>query len=148
MNAGVAVVARLRQAAEIKTDPQLSGIFAINPETLASIVKSMRETGYDKSRPLVVWKGKNAVVDGHTRLEATIEAGVAEVSVEEKEFISPEDAKLYACRRDRAPSEILAAATQLDQKDLRDGTGRALGIPAKNPSVSPSYGKTRADRRP
>jgi ParB family chromosome partitioning protein len=143
MNAGAAVVARLRRAAEIKTDPQLSGIFAINPETLALIVKSMRETGYDKSRPLVVWKGRGVVVDGHTRLQAAIEASVAEVPVEEKEFAALEDAKLYAYRRQAerrnlTSAEILAAATTLQRKDSRDGTGRASEILAKTPGVSPS----------
>jgi hypothetical protein len=66
-------------------------MFAIREETLASVIASMKESGYDKSQPLVLWKGKGVVVDGHTRLQAAREAGIAEVPVEEKEFASLED---------------------------------------------------------
>jgi ParB family chromosome partitioning protein len=143
MNAGAAVVARLKRVSEIKTDPRLAGMFAINSEILASIVKSMRETGYDKSQPLVLWKGKDVVVDGHTRLKAAMEAGISEIPVEEKEFTALEDAKLYAYRRQAerrnlTPAEILAAAETLQNKDSRDGTGRASEILAKTLGVSPS----------
>jgi ParB family chromosome partitioning protein len=143
MNAGAAVVARMKRVAEIKTDPRLAGMFAINPEILASIVKSMRETGYDKSQPLVLWKGRGVVIDGHTRLQAALEAGISEIPAEEKEFATLEDAKLYAYRRQAerrnlTPAEILAAATTLQNKDSRDGTGRASEILAETLGVSPS----------
>jgi hypothetical protein len=143
MNAGASVIARLKRVSEIKTDPQLAGIFAISPELLASIVKSMRESGYDQSQPLVLWKEHGVVVDGHTRLQAAQEAGILEIPVEEKEFAALEDAKLYAYRRQAerrnlSPSEILAAAMELQHKDSRDGTGRAAEILAKNLGVSPS----------
>jgi ParB-like chromosome segregation protein Spo0J len=143
MNAGASVVARMKRVSEIKTDPRLAGMFAIKPETLASVIKSMRESGYDKSQPLVLWKGEGVVVDGHTRLRAALEAGIPEIPAEEKEFASLEDAKLYAYRRQAerrnlAPAEILAAAAELQYKDSRDGTGRASEILAKNLGVSPS----------
>jgi hypothetical protein len=118
-------------------------MFTIKPETLASIVKSMRESGYDKSQPVVLWKGKDAVVDGHTRLKAAKEAGIMEIPVEEKEFNGIEEAKLYAYkrqaeRRNLSPSEILSAATELRNKDTRDGSGRASEILAGELGVSPS----------
>jgi ParB/RepB/Spo0J family partition protein len=143
MNAGASVVARMKRVSEITTDPRLAGMFAIKAEILASIVTSMREAGYDKSQPLVVWKEQGAVVDGHTRLQAASEAGITEIPVVEKEFASLEDAKLYAWRRQAerrnlTPAEILAAATELQHKDSRDGTGRASEILAKNLGVSPS----------
>jgi ParB family chromosome partitioning protein len=143
MNAGASVVARMKRVSEIQTDPRLFGMFAINPEILASIVTSMRESGYDRSQPLVLWKGKSVVVDGHTRLQAAIEAGIPEIPVEEKEFAALEDAKLYAYRRQAerrnlTPAEILAAASELQHKDSRDGSGRASEILAKTLGVSPS----------
>jgi ParB family chromosome partitioning protein len=143
MNAGATVVARMKRVSEIKTDPRLAGMFTINPEILASIVKSMRESGYDKSQPLVLWKGKGVVIDGHTRLQVAFEAGISEIPVEEKEFVALEDAKLYAYRRQAerrnlTPAEILAAAAELQNKDSRDGTGRASEILAKTLGVSPS----------
>jgi ParB family chromosome partitioning protein len=143
MNAGASVVARLKRVSEIKTDPRLAGMFAIDPEILASIVTSMRETGYDKSQPVVLWKETGVVVDGHTRLQAAREAGIPEIPAAEKKFAALEDAKLYAYkrqaeRRNLTPAEILAAATELQHKDLRDGTGRASEILAKSLGVSPS----------
>ena len=143
INAGASVVARMKRVSEIQTDPRLFGMFAINPEILASIVTSMRETGYDRSQPLVLWKGKGVVVDGHTRLQAAIEAGLPEIPVEEKEFAALEDAKLYAYRRQAerrnlTPAEILAAAAELQHKDSRDGSGRASELLAKTLGVSPS----------
>jgi ParB family chromosome partitioning protein len=143
MNAGASVVARMKRVSEIQTDPQLAGMFAVRAEILASIVTSMRESGYDKSQPLVMWKGKGVVVDGHTRLQAAREAGIPEIPVEEKEFTSLEDAKLYAYRRQAerrnlTPAEILAAAATLRQKDSRDGSGRASEILAKTLGISPT----------
>jgi ParB family chromosome partitioning protein len=133
----------MKRVSEIKTDPRLAGMFTIKAETLASIVKSMRESGYDKSQPLVLWKGEGVVVDGHTRLQAALEAGIPEIPVEEKEFAALEDAKLYtyrrqAERRNLTPAEILTAAAALQHKDSRDGTGRAAEILAQNLGVSPS----------
>jgi ParB-like chromosome segregation protein Spo0J len=143
MNAGAVVVARMKRVTEIKTDPLLGGMFAVNGEILAAIVKSMRESGYDKSQPVVLWKGKDVVVDGHTRLQAAGEAGITEIPAEEKEFNSIEDAKLYAYkrqaeRRNLTPAEILGAAMELRNKDTRDGTGRASEILAGELGVSPS----------
>ncbi|MDR2019947.1 MAG: ParB/RepB/Spo0J family partition protein [Treponema sp.] len=143
MNAGAAVVARMKRVSEIQTDPRLAGMFTVNAEILASIVASMRKSGYDKSQPLVLWKGNGVVVDGHTRLQAAREAGITEIPVEEKEFAALADAKLYAYRRQAerrnlAPAEILAAAMELQPKNSRDGTGRASEILAKNLGVSPS----------
>jgi ParB family chromosome partitioning protein len=143
MNAGAAVVARLRRTPEIKTDPELSGMFAIKPEILTAIIKSIQESGYDRSQPLVLWKERGVVVDGHTRLQAAVEAGISEIPVVEKEFASLADAKLYAYRRQAerrnlTPAEILAAAAALQPRDSRDGTGRASEILAKTLGVSPS----------
>jgi ParB family chromosome partitioning protein len=143
MNAGASVVARMKRVSEIKTDPRLAGMFVIRAETLASIITSMRESGYDKSQPIVLWKGEGVVVDGHTRLQAAQESGIPEIPVEEKEFTALEEAKLYAYkrqaeRRNLSPAEILAAAATLRQKDSKDGGGRATEILAKNLGVSPS----------
>ncbi|MDR2052801.1 MAG: hypothetical protein LBP80_05235 [Treponema sp.] len=143
MNAGASVVARMKRVSEIKTDPLLGGMFAVKAEILAAIVKSMRESGYDKSQPVVLWKGKDLVVDGHTRLEAAREAGIGEIPVEEKEFDRIEDAKLYAYRRQAerrnlSPAEILGAAAELRNKDTRDGSGRASEILAGELGLSPS----------
>jgi hypothetical protein len=43
--------------------------------------------GYDKDRPIIVWKGKDIIVDGHTRYEICLKHKI-EFTVLEKEFSS------------------------------------------------------------
>jgi ParB family chromosome partitioning protein len=143
MNSGDAVVARMMRTADIKTEPALEGIFAIKTETLEAVIASMKENGYDKAEPIVVWKGKNLVVDGHTRLKAAIAAEISEVPAEEKEFASLDEAKQYTKkrqinRRNLNQSEILEAAGGLQNKAERNGSGRAAEILAKELGVSAS----------
>jgi ParB-like chromosome segregation protein Spo0J len=141
MNSGATVLARMTRTSEIKTDPVLEKIFSIKEETLEAIINSMKESGYDKAEPIVIWKGKNIVVDGHTRLKAAITAGITEIPVEEKEFASLEDAKRYTKkrqidRRNLNQSEIYEAAAELSNKEGRDGSGRAAEILANELGIS------------
>jgi ParB-like chromosome segregation protein Spo0J len=141
MNSGAAVLARMMRTSEIQTDPVLERIFAIKEETLESIIKSMKETGYDKAEPIVIWKGKSIAVDGHTRLKAAIAAGITEIPVEEKEFASLDEAKEYTKkrqinRRNLSQAEIFEASAELQNKEERDGTGRAAEILAKELGIS------------
>jgi ParB family chromosome partitioning protein len=141
MNSGAAVIARMMRTSEIQTDSALESIFVIKPETLAAITTSMQKSGYDKAEPIVVWKGKNIVVDGHTRLKAAIAAEIAEIPAEEKEFASLEAAKEYTKkrqinRRNLTQAEIFQAAAELPNKEGRDGSGRAAEILAKDLGIS------------
>jgi ParB family chromosome partitioning protein len=141
MNSGAAVLARMMRTSEIKTDPVLERIFAIKEETLQAIIKSMKEAGYDKAEPVVIWKGKNIMVDGHTRLKAAIAAGITEIPAEEKDFASIGEAKEYTRkrqinRRNLNQSEIYEAASGLQNKGERDGSGRAAEILAKELGIS------------
>jgi ParB family chromosome partitioning protein len=141
MNSGAAVLARLMRTGEIQTDPEIEAIFAVKEETLQAIIKSMKETGYDKAEPVVIWKGRNVVVDGRTRLKAAIEAGIPEIPVEEKEFATLEEAKRYTRkrqidRRNLSQKEIYEAAAELPNKHERDGSGRAAELLAKELGIS------------
>jgi ParB family chromosome partitioning protein len=141
MNSGAAVLARMMRTGDIKTDPVLERIFTVKEETLEAITNSMKESGYDKAEPVVIWKGQNVVVDGHTRLKAARAAGIMEIPVEEKEFASLAEAKKYTkkrqiSRRNLSPSEIYEAASELQNKRGRDGSGRAAEILAKDLGIS------------
>jgi transposase len=50
-------------------DPEISKIFSVQDKTVEEIAQKMEKAGYDRSQPVVVWKGKNILVDGHTRLK-------------------------------------------------------------------------------
>jgi protein gp37 len=95
----------------IKTDADLAGVFPIRPADLAAVVASMRERGYDVAEPLVLWRGQDLLVDGHTRLVAARTAGLAHVYADEREFADKRAALEYAIRR---------------QRDRRNLTGKEL----------------------
>ena len=141
MNGGTVVYAKMMRVSDILTDPELAGLFPVQEGTLAAVIQSMKETGYDRAEPLVLWKGKNIVIDGHTRFAAAREAEIQEVPVEEKEFESLEDAMLYAYgrqanRRNLTQAEIFKAATTLETKVSRDGSGRSAELLAKKLGIS------------
>lgn len=140
-NAGKNYYSKPFRVADIVIDPVISKVFAIRKKTLEDVARKIRENGYDKSQPVVVWKGKNILLDGHTRLEAAKELGLEEIPAAELEFESMEDALLYtferqALRRNLTPAEILNAARLMEQKKKRDGKGRAAEQMAEHLGVS------------
>jgi ParB family chromosome partitioning protein len=142
-NAGGVQVSKMVKISDIKIDPELSKIFTIQDKTLEEIKNKMEKFGYDKSQPVVVWKGKNILLDGHTRLAAARALKLAEIPAAEMEFESFEEAALYTferqvMRRNLTPAEILKAANMIKPKKVKDGTGRAADILAKRLGVSPS----------
>jgi hypothetical protein len=74
------------KVSDIVIDPEISEIFSIQDKTLEGIREQMEKIGYDKSQPVVIIKGKNILVDGHTRLAAARKAGLEEVPAVEMEF--------------------------------------------------------------
>jgi hypothetical protein len=142
LTAGAEVMARTMKPREIVFNPELD-IFEIDGGLVEEIARSMRAGGFDKSQPVVVWKGQGCVVDGRTRLKAALAAELAEIPVVEKEFDSLEDAVQYAYRRQAerrnlTQGEILEAAIRLGIKDRRDGTGRSREKLARDLGVSES----------
>jgi ParB family chromosome partitioning protein len=140
-NAGKNYYSKLFRIADIVIDPVISKVFTIHEKTLEDIAQKIRENGYDRSQPLVIWKGKNILLDGHTRLEAIKELGFEEAPVTELEFESMEDALLYtferqALRRNLTSAEILGAARLLERRKKPDGKGRAAKQAAELLGVS------------
>jgi len=117
-NAGKSYYAKPIRVTEIIIDPEISEIFSIQDQMIADIRDKMEKFGYDNSQPVVVWKGKNIIVDGHTRLAAAKKAGLEEIPTVEMEFADLQEAKLYtferqALRRNLGGSEILKAAQMI-----------------------------------
>lgn len=121
-----------------RRDP-FQSLFPIAAPTLEKIAASMRESGYDESKPVDLWRapdGALVLIDGHTRFEAARVVGIDRV----RGFVHPfadEDAALdYAIRcqvsrRNLTDAEILACVAALDQ---RKKTG-------PKPSSAPSEAK-------
>ena len=140
-NAGKNYFAKPVRISEIVIDPEISQIFKIHDKVLLEIQEKIMKFGYDKSQPVVVWKGQNILVDGHTRLAAAKEAGLDEIPTVEKEFESREAAVLYTferqvLRRNLTGPEILKAAQMIPDGRNEYGKGRAAEQLAQRIGVS------------
>jgi ParB-like chromosome segregation protein Spo0J len=127
-NAGAEAYAKWMDPREIKINPDIAKLFENDRGVVEKIRESMAANGFDKSEPLVTWKGMGCVVDGHTRLKAALEAGLEEVLVEEKEFDSIEAAKIYTLtrqlnRRNLTAVALLEIASLLDM--IKGGKNRS-----------------------
>jgi protein gp37 len=89
-----------------------STLFEIKPEVLGAIEKDMQEHGYDRGQPIVLWKGKRIIVDGHTRYKAAQLVPLTTVTVIERPF--EDEAFDYAVHHQR------------DRRNLTDGEIRRL----------------------
>jgi ParB-like chromosome segregation protein Spo0J len=142
-NAGKNYMARTVRIADIVIDPEISRIFKIHDKTRDEIRAKIKRFGYDKSQPVVIWKGQNILVDGHTRLAAAKESGLEEIPTVEMEFEDREAALLYTferqvVRRNLTGPEILTAARMLHGRKERDGKGRAAELLADRLGISAS----------
>ena len=142
-NAGKSYYAKPMRISDIIIDPEISQIFKIHTNVRDEILDKIRGTGYDNSQPVVVWKGCNLLVDGHTRLAAASAAGLEEIPVTEMEFECRADALLYTferqvLRRNLTGAEILKAAQTIPDKKNSNGKGRAAEQIAQRLGVSPS----------
>jgi ParB family chromosome partitioning protein len=140
-NAGQNYYSKPVRIGDIFIDPEISKTFAIQEKIRKEIERSIKEKGFDKSQPVVLWKGKNILVDGHTRLAAAKEAGLEEIPATEMDFESREAALLYtiarqAARRNLAASEVLAVVQMLNDRKTPDGMGRAAEQLAERLGVS------------
>jgi ParB family chromosome partitioning protein len=121
---------KLVRISDIKIDPEISKIFTRSDKILDEIKAQIKKFGFDKSQPVTLWKGKNILVDGHTRLTAAKESELEKIPAVELEFETFDDAILYtferqAVRRNLTPADILKATQLLKEGPrVRDGTGR------------------------
>jgi ParB family chromosome partitioning protein len=119
-NSGTVELSKQRLISSIQTRSPFKELFPINPSTLRAIEESIRGNGYDKSQPLHIWKEKGVLLDGHTRLLASLNNSLKEIPVYEHSFSTEEDALEYAIglqknRRNLTDAEMLSCLSQLDQ---------------------------------
>ena len=131
-NIGVNVENGYINVSELTVQNPFASIFPMGDETLASIRQDMEVNGFDPVFPIVVWEGRNIVVDGHTRFAAARALGLEEVPVVFKAFDNEDDAVLYSFhiqrnRRNMSDDDILRCLEWLDK----------IQVPEKEASPAP-----------
>jgi hypothetical protein len=80
---------------DVETRPFFEELFPMQPKLLEKIETDMREGTYDLSQPVILatWNGQKepVCIDGHTRLKASINAGIEELPVWTHEFDTEEE---------------------------------------------------------
>ena len=142
---------------KIKQGDPFIDLFPIDNKTMCAIMDDMEANGYDPAQPIVVWKEKGIVVDGHTRLDSALalwpEERFADIPVVEKSFKDEDAAVEYAihCQRDRrnvTDADLLRWIGELDKRrqsgertDLATGVARSL--PRSSEETAEAVGTTR-----
>jgi ParB-like chromosome segregation protein Spo0J len=112
---------KLIKTGDLKVSEPFCSLFPIDGNILSQILEDMKTHGYDCSQPVVVWKDKGIVIDGHTRVRVASMWRIKKIPVFEKEFADEEDALNYAVhcqvnRRNLTDADILRLVEKLDQR--------------------------------
>jgi ParB-like chromosome segregation protein Spo0J len=126
---GVGTATHLRRIKldRLVTDPAFGELFPQEPQTIRRIVASMREHGFDRSRPIDVWRrrGQLVVVEGHQRYVSARLAGLSEVYVVYRSFASDTAALEWAFEQQRARRNISKEAQCLYYLRMLERSGRS-----------------------
>lgn len=128
---------------EIKTAEPFNRIFPISDKVLASVVMDMRKNEFDPCHPVILWKDKHIVVDGHTRLEAARLVGLQDIPVVERNFQDEDAAVEYAirCQRERrnlTDADIIRLVEELDARRQRGGDHTSEKAKASSEAIAPA----------
>jgi hypothetical protein len=109
--------------------PAVYDPFPVMPALLDAVVEAMHTWGYDQSQPVMVWEAGQALMDGHTRLKAAVQAGFEDVPVYCKSFETEDEALHYAIhlqrqRRNLTDAGIIRCIEALDRRK-RQGEDQA-----------------------
>ena len=116
---------RQKNMAELLIDPELRNFIpALQPEEFQLLKKSILQNGC--SSPIIVWKEKNTIVDGHNRYKICTENNI-EYKVSYQSFPDKDSVKIWM------------GANQLGQRNLNDHsrtylTGKLLSLLSKRKS--------------
>jgi hypothetical protein len=125
---------------EIGRHKTFMNLFPMNEELLKKIEEDMKENQYDDSQPIILatWEGQEepVCIDGHTRLQAAINAGIDHVPVFSHELDTEDEALekailLQARRRSMTDAEIFSCMEALDRRMPRGGDRRSKDAKSK-----------------
>ena len=142
-NSGATELAKMKIIDEIKVHPSFQTLFSIDDITVSEIAENIKETGYDKSQPVHIWKEQQILIDGHTRLTAAKAAGMFEIPVYEHSFPDEHSALLYAYslqlnRRNLSDADHVNAVQKYIELGGKTKKGRLREILAAKTGTSPA----------
>jgi hypothetical protein len=128
--AATKVEVRRIETAKIKMVELFSSLFAARPATVKGIEDDMRKYGFDAAHPVVIREEDGTLIDGHCRVHAAQQAGIAEVPAVFRHFADEDEALDYAIqtqrdRRNLTDADILCLVEQLDKRRARGGDRRS-----------------------
>lgn len=120
---------------DIKLDPEFQALFPLDEDMVVDVARSIEESGFDPTQPLVVWKEEGSLLDGHTRYAAAQKAGLFDVPVFYKSFSDRDAAMFYALglqlfRRNLSQQQLIFAADRLIKLGEKNGNVRIKDIRA------------------
>lgn len=115
---GVKKLSQMIPVKDIGLDPEFQELFSLDDRMVDDVARSIEESGFDQTQPLVVWKEENILLDGHTRLAAAKKVGLFDVPVFFKSFADRSEAMYYALglqlfRRNLSQQQMVLAAQKL-----------------------------------
>ncbi len=108
---------------EIKTGKPFEDMFKINQEILKAVTDDMVDNGYDNTKPIIIWKEKDILIDGHTRKLAASEVGLKTIPAIYVSFVSEKEALYYAQalqfnRRNLSDADLISFIKTIDINNL------------------------------
>ncbi|MBQ3801409.1 MAG: ParB N-terminal domain-containing protein [Treponema sp.] len=118
---------------DIKLDPEFQALFPLDEDMVADVARSIEESGFDPTQPLVIWKENNTLLDGHTRYAASEKVRLFDVPVFYKSFANRDAAMFYALglqlfRRNLSQQQLIFAADRLIKLGEKTGNARIKDI--------------------
>jgi hypothetical protein len=100
-------------------------IFPIDPDVSKGIQADMKNA-YDQAHPIVIWRGKNWIVDGYTRYQVALKLKIKDVPVIEKSFANEQEAIEYIWhsqlnRRNLTDPVFFMVVEKFDQRRPKGG---------------------------
>ncbi len=130
---GVKQLSQMIPLIDIKLDPEFQALFPLDEDMVADVARSIEDSGFDPTQPLVIWKEENILLDGHTRYAAAKRVKLFDVPVFYKSFDSRDAAMYYALglqlfRRNLSQQQMVLAAKNLFDLGEKMGNPRAKDV--------------------
>ena len=108
---------------KIKIQDPFKNLFRIYDEDYKEVLEDIRQNGYDQNEPILIWKEKGVLIDGHTRLEAAKEVKLKDIPVNLLEFDGEDAALKYSIKRNKNKGRRVTAGDKFRLFEALDRVG-------------------------